>query len=569
MPRILDIRLQKLFALTLILKVLSSGFGWYFQFTWSLGFVVPLILMVSYIAIGYRRENDDVPDEKFADSCYYLGFIFTITSIIFSLFDLPSIGTRIQDIAVRFGAAMISTVLGLSVRVYLVSFKRDAADILQEGEDALIDASQRFREQLVMAYENLRTFQSAVEDAAIKTVDGVNLQIEKLSTNHANKLQTFFADLTTRNQEAFTLALAEVKSASSRLADSVDGYSLGMRSNLTSIEAKVVVFTEAITERLRTTSFPDDYFAKQLAAPLSQLKDAAEDVSKSVRKASAEVNESSVVLAGALKKLRSKANSTEESLDTVLKLTEQQQSVLNAAQGQLTSLEKLSSTLSGFDALFTKTVAGIEANSLVTAELTKRISAVSAEGAEARKSLETTLATVSGGLAANALATDGLASRLEATAVASEQVVEKLNQNAAIVETVAVKLAENSAGTALVVGRLDGMAATELETSKTLKVLGQHASASIDKVDNAVSRLQEMVHQWNSLDSTLRTQSIELKEVAEKIKDIKVTFESPEFPNNSLSPDFPPIHLVPRPTADDAPMLAIPAAHVPSPQLGS
>jgi len=290
MPRILDIRLQKLFALTLILKVLSSGFGWYFQFTWSLGFVVPLILMVSYIAIGYRRENDDVPDEKFADSCYYLGFIFTITSIIFSLFDLPSIGTRIQDIAVRFGAAMISTVLGLSVRVYLVSFKRDAADILQEGEDALIDASQRFREQLVMAYENLRTFQSAVEDAAIKTVDGVNLQIEKLSTNHANKLQTFFADLTTRNQEAFTLALVEVKSASSRLADSVDGYSLGMRSNLTSIEAKVVVFTEAITERLRTTSFPDDYFAKQLAAPLSQLKDAAEDVSKSVRKASAEVN---------------------------------------------------------------------------------------------------------------------------------------------------------------------------------------------------------------------------------------------------------------------------------------
>ena len=110
MAGILDIRVQKLFVVILILKVLSSGLGWYFGFPWSLGFWIPLVLMVAYIILGLKRHDSDVTDEKFADTCYYLGFIFTITSIIFSLLELPSIGTKIQDIAVRFGAAMVSTV---------------------------------------------------------------------------------------------------------------------------------------------------------------------------------------------------------------------------------------------------------------------------------------------------------------------------------------------------------------------------------------------------------------------------------------------------------------------------
>ena len=121
MKSIFDIRLQKLFLVTLILKIGSSFLGWYLQLQWSLGFTVPLLIMSAYIFLGYHRRDNDVTDEKFADTCYYLGFIFTITSIIFSLFDLPNIGTKIQDIAVRFGAAMVSTVLGLGVRVYLVS----------------------------------------------------------------------------------------------------------------------------------------------------------------------------------------------------------------------------------------------------------------------------------------------------------------------------------------------------------------------------------------------------------------------------------------------------------------
>lgn len=527
MASVLDIRVQKLFVIVLFFKVLSSGLGWYFGFPWSLGFWIPLGLMSAYIILGLKRHDSDVTDEKFADTCYYLGFIFTITSIIFSLFDLPNIGTRIQDIAVRFGAAMVSTVLGLSVRVYLVSFKRDVADAIKDAEDAVIDASHKFREQLVIAFEKLRDFQSEVDLASKATVERVNIHVEALSKNHADKLTDFFAELTTKNQEGFTQSLAEVRAASVRLANSVDGYSNGMRTNLASIEERVVAFADAVTNRLQTTTFPDDYFSKNLEGPLHQLQGAAHDISVSVVRTSTDVTQSASALSGALKKLRDKAGAAEDSLGTVLKLTEQQQAVLNTAHGQLTVLEKLNATLGGFDALFAKTLDGIDSSGKVSSELAARVAAITTESAEARKALDKSLADIVLKLGANAHATEALSTQVGASAHASKQVAAQLAETAASSASVAGKLAANSAAAALVAVKLDGVATADFEAAKSLTNLGQHAAIAIDKVDKAVEQLQGMLRQLTSLDTALRAQSSELKDMAERIKDVRVTVELP------------------------------------------
>jgi hypothetical protein len=527
MAGIVHIRVQKLFVVILIFKILSSGLGWYFAYPWSLGFWVPLGLMSAYIVLGLKRSDSDVTDEKFADTCYYLGFIFTITSIIFSLFDLPNIGTKIQDIAVRFGAAMVSTVLGLSVRVYLVSFKRDVADAIKDAESAVIDASHKFREQLVIAFEKLRDFQSEVDIASKATVERVNMQMEALSKNHAEKLTDFFAELTTRNQDAVTGALAEVRAASVRLANSVDSYSHGMRANLTSIEEKVISFTDAVTNRLQTTTFPDDYFAKNLAEPLNQLRTAATDVSGAVVRSSTEIAHSTTVLSSSLEKLRDKAGAAENTLETVLKLTEQQQAVLNTANGHLTTLDQINTTLAGFDALFTKTLEGINASSNVSSEIAQRVAAITLEGAEARKSLENSLSDVVSKLGANAHITEALSTQIGATAHASKQVAAQLAENAKTSTTVAGKLAANSAAAALVAVKLDGIATADVETAKSLTTIGNHAATAIDKVDTAVEQLQGMLRQLSSLDTALRAQSTELRDVAGRIKDVRVIVELP------------------------------------------
>jgi hypothetical protein len=375
MRSLLDVRVQKLFAVVLALKVLSSGLGWYLQMPWSLGFALPLALMLLYIVVGLRRRRDDVTDEKFADSCYYLGFIFTITSIIFALFDLPSIGTRIESIAVRFGAAMVSTVLGLGVRVYLVSFERDAADALREAEDAVVEASRRFREQLAIAFERLRDFEAEVDLSAKASIERINLQVESLARDHSQRLAGHFAELSTRSQAAFDGALADVQSATERLAAIVDGYAGTMRMNLDGVDATVVGFLDLLNKRLEASMFPPDYFAKYLATPLAQLRAASEDIADNVKRSSAEVADSSASLVQASKRLRERTSTVEGAFDTIARLVQQQEITLQGAQRHMSVLAQVAASLAGLDVVLDRAAAGVEASGAATAALVRRVTA--------------------------------------------------------------------------------------------------------------------------------------------------------------------------------------------------
>lgn len=539
MSKSLNIQLQKLFIVALAIKVGSSFFGWYLQMPWSLGFALPLLVMVAYIVLGYYRHEEDVTDEKFADTCYYLGFIFTITSIIFSLFDLPNIGTKIQDIAVRFGAAMVSTVLGLAVRVYLVSFKQDIGDAIKDAEDAVLDATRKFTEQLTIVLERLRDFESQVDAAAKSSVERVNLQVENLSKNHAEKLTGFFSELTTQNQKAFTLALGEVKTASRHLADSVDGYSQGMRSNLSSIEAKVGAFADAVTTRLKTTTFPDDYFARHLETPLSLLTETASELAGGVKKASTEVGQSTIVLSGALKKLRDKATATEGSLDTVLRLTEQQQAVLSTAQSQLSTLGLLSTNLTNFDTTLTNTLSAITASNNATSELANRVSNVVEDGVTTRLSLERSLLDIVGKLDLNADATRHVAEKLDAHSTASNSmavtIASGLQANADATNAVTDKLGSAALASEQIANKLDGIAKADVQTAISLGAVGLQANTAISKVDLAIDQLQAMVSQLSALDTALRTESSELKHVVGQIKDVKVVVEVPQLLSSSAA----------------------------------
>lgn len=518
MPSIFDIRIQKLFLITIILKVGSSYLGWFLQMQWSLGFWIPLSIMAAYIILGLRRKDRDVSDEKFADSCYYLGFIFTITSIIFSLFDLPDIGTKIQDIAVRFGAAMVSTVAGLAVRVYLVSFNKDTSDAIRETEYSIIETSQKFREQLVLAYERLSDFQSQVENGAKGTVERVNIQVENLSKNHADKLAGFFEELTNKNQIAFSSALDEVNKASLRLSESVDGYSLGMRANLGSIEAKVTAFTDAVSGRLQATTFPDDYFVKQLEQPLNQLSSATNTVAGNILATATEIRGATTTLTGAVKKLQSKSESIEASMDAAMRLTAQQQSVLDASHSQIDTLYKLGVTLEGFTAILSSTAGGLDASNASAKALATRIDDVVLSDEAARKQFEGSFTKFVEQLNNNSLSTNVLSTRIVESITLAQTAAEKVGESSTVAAAIASTLAASASLTAVVIQRLDEIAAAGSEKAKASADIGVKGIAAVTKLDNTVEQFCAIVQEVSRMGKNGRYDSSNAVVLAETMQ---------------------------------------------------
>jgi hypothetical protein len=470
------IRVQALFLIAIVLKVLSSGLGWWFGFPWSLGFWVPLLVMGVYVALGLVRREDDVTDEKFADTCYYLGFIFTITSIIFSLFDLPNIGTQISSIAVRFGAAMVSTVIGLVVRVMLVSFREDATSAIVSAEAGLIDAAHRFREQLMMSYERLREFDTAVDSASKGAVERVSLQIERLSRNHAEKLSSFFGELVLHNRTTFDESLAQVNDATRRLAQSMDSYREGMEKNLKQLEDRVETFGLGISEKLANTSFPDDFFSSRLEAPMGQLRSSTQALADSAQMTAEEVLEGAQMLGTSLKAIRLKSKTAENALDTVASLSVQQSALHSSAEQQIETLKALTASILEIERTLASTTNQLLVAQDVSSQLVGKVDAVVTDSTQTRRMLESSLGAVTSSLSSNASATESIAKRLGAHTAATEKVS----------------------------ARLEAVAAADAATATALTNAGSNTVETLARASDALAQLREMTSILGTMSATLQ-----------------------------------------------------------------
>jgi hypothetical protein len=317
-----------------------------------------------------------VSDEKFADSCYYMGFIFTITSLVFSLFDLPQIGDRISAIAVRFGAAMISTVAGLAVRVYLVSFRQDAADALHMAEDAMVEVYARFRERLVMTVEKMHEFQGEVELATRGTIERVNLQIEAVGKSCGERLREHFRELAAENRTLSQCVLEDTVAANARVGKVMEQYAEVLERQLARIDAASGAFTAAMTSRVAQTTFPDDYFSRALEKPVGELARSTHAVAHEVGAMSKDVHAAADNLFASLQAIRAKTTVIDGALDKVLALTRQQERIAALGDAQAQRLEGVTDGLANLEATMNMIAGALGQHNAARTDLREAISTV-------------------------------------------------------------------------------------------------------------------------------------------------------------------------------------------------
>jgi hypothetical protein len=524
--RLLTINVQRLFAIVLAIKIISSIASVFIGDPWILGLAVPIAMMILYMAVGYHSRGDDVSLERFADSCYYMGFIFTITSIVVSLFDLPNLGSGegMRNIALRFGAAMVSTVLGMGVRVYLVSFRKDADDAIRDAEDAVLDATRMFITQLDSVMGSLRQFEQQVTEAAKLTVENVNRQVEALGTQYAQSLNDFYLKLNDENKAAFSALIDEIKLATARLADSVDTYSRGIQGNLENIESKVTEFANAVTNRLAATTFPDDFFARELQGPLELLKGEAAVLGKSVRTVSSGIEASTGALAKVLASITTKTKNAADAMDAVVALSQQHHNIVINADLQLKSLVSLATQLEKLDLSLQLAASTVGNNSNVAMELLAKVTLMSSENAGLRSEIKDAMTALTGKLDANAMLASGVVKKLETQAAelhsSAANVINKIESHAESSGLVAQRISEASAITKDAVLELKILGASNTQVASGAQEAANAASAAIKLVGeiaksntDAVESFQRATHQvavaaerLQTLDMSLSTQ---------------------------------------------------------------
>jgi uncharacterized protein YukE len=112
-----------------------------------LAMTVPIVLMLAYLILSVFTGKFRLHDEQTGDNLYYMGFLFTLTSLGVSLYLFGSDGST-DKVVSNFGIAITSTIAGIALRILYNQMRRDPADIERSARHELADMTRRVRAEM-------------------------------------------------------------------------------------------------------------------------------------------------------------------------------------------------------------------------------------------------------------------------------------------------------------------------------------------------------------------------------------------------------------------------------------
>jgi hypothetical protein len=118
--------------------------------------ITPCLMMLAYWVYALRQESKN--SEKVADSVYFLGFLWTLYALIDAL--IVSRGEDIETDAVfaTFGYALVTTGLGMFLRMVVMQFRYALPDQLLDGRDEIARQLEAFNREVLSASEVVAHF---------------------------------------------------------------------------------------------------------------------------------------------------------------------------------------------------------------------------------------------------------------------------------------------------------------------------------------------------------------------------------------------------------------------------
>jgi len=105
---------------------------------------VPVATMLGYAVLISMARGLRLRDDQSGDNLYYMGFLYTLTSLGVSLYQFTA-SHAAEEIVQNFGIAIGSTITGIGLRVIFNQMRRDPVDVERVMRLELADAARRVR----------------------------------------------------------------------------------------------------------------------------------------------------------------------------------------------------------------------------------------------------------------------------------------------------------------------------------------------------------------------------------------------------------------------------------------
>lgn len=242
---------------------------------------VPIVIMLAYAAIHLLVPLLRLHNEQTGDNLYYMGFLYTLTSLAVSLY-LFDAGGSIDEVVRNFGVAVSSTIVGIALRIGFNQMRRDPVDIERTLRHELSAMTRRVRSEMdnsALEFSNYRRVSSqmlnegfgeiaeqaerngeavrkSIEALAHGATEAISKTSEGMSLSMVRMMETL-GDFNTRNEKAMS-------DMASMMDNTVRGIENRMRGLGDAIDSAAGKYSSARS--------PEEVFRIEIAAVTDELK---------------------------------------------------------------------------------------------------------------------------------------------------------------------------------------------------------------------------------------------------------------------------------------------------------
>lgn len=225
-----------------------------------LAIFLPSAVMLLYV-FGIVRIKSDLPVSIVGDSYYYLGFILTLIALVASLLSLSmNSDVDINSIVGSFGAALVTTIIGLVARLVLTSFTIQAKERRERLENDIERSLTTFSAQLETLTLEVVSSITKVHTEAKVALETTLLKYDELNEKVASSFEKVHSD----TSDVLSSTLNTYKSVNDNI---VDQYASSMSDG----EKNIKDAMDGLSERIENIEVSPELVSKPIGNALDGI----------------------------------------------------------------------------------------------------------------------------------------------------------------------------------------------------------------------------------------------------------------------------------------------------------
>ncbi len=247
---------------------------------WSLSTVtiVPLVLMAIYFAASLAFAGFRLQNEQAGDNLYYMGFLFTLSSLGVSLY-LFAGETSIDTIVRNFGIAVTSTIAGITLRILFNQMRRDPMDIERSVRHELSEMTRRVRAELDSSAREFSNYRRVSNQMLAEGFEEITRQAERNGEEIRKMMEALSREAVKPIQDAAEKLTSIIESHNRVMNDRSDDAAARLTETTAKLSGIIDRFgdtVETVGKRLEGIRAPDDVIRLELTPAIESIRQMTE-----------------------------------------------------------------------------------------------------------------------------------------------------------------------------------------------------------------------------------------------------------------------------------------------------